>query len=53
MNIGLMDAIRDWNFEVEQEAERLIRRGVPPYDAIDQARNAVSKRRAVKVSSGE
>ena len=53
MNFGLMEAIRDWNFEVEQEAARLIRCGIPPYDAMEQAREIVSKRRADKASAGE
>lgn len=39
------DEQRKWDVEVDTEAAELIRRGVPPYDAIEQARNNVSRRR--------
>ncbi len=40
--------IRDWKAEVDSEMARLIRLGVPPYDAAIQARQRVSaKRRAL------
>lgn len=41
----LKSAMRDWEFEVEQESIRLIERGVPPYDAMEQAVKNVSKAR--------
>lgn len=34
-----------WRVEVEAEAERLIRRGVPPWDAVIQARQRISEKR--------
>ena len=52
MKVGLEQAIKDWEFEVETEVERLILLGTPPYDAIGQARYIVNRRRAEKVSSG-
>ena len=42
---GLKDAIRRWDNEVEDEAMRLIERGTPPYEAIQQARDIVSRKR--------
>lgn len=38
-------AQRRWDNEVEAEAVELIESGTPPYDAIDRARNIVSRRR--------
>lgn len=46
MNIGLDRAMREWGYEVEAEAERLIKRGVPPWTAIERARDNVSRKRA-------
>lgn len=45
-------ASRDWAREVDAESARLIERGVPPYDAIEQARRIVSRRRARAACEG-
>ena len=45
MNTDLNSATRRWNIDVETEAARLIRLGVPPWDAAIQARQRVEKRR--------
>ncbi len=37
-----------WTDEVNAEAARLVRQGVPPFDAIIRARDIVSRRRAEK-----
>lgn len=34
-----------WTREVDAEAAQLVRQGVPPWDAIQQARDAVARRR--------
>jgi hypothetical protein len=34
-----------WKIDVEREAAELIRQGTPPYDAIERAKNAISRRR--------
>jgi hypothetical protein len=47
------DAQRNWDIEVEAEAVELIESGTPPYDAIDQARNIVSRRRRQRRASEE
>lgn len=39
------DEKRRWDIEVDAEAARLVRLGVPPYDAISQARQRVEQRR--------
>ena len=39
---------RAWNSEVDAEAARLIRAGVPPYDAVQRARDIVSESRKRK-----
>lgn len=36
---------RAWDSEVDHEAAELVRRGTPPYEAIQRARDAVSRRR--------
>ncbi len=43
--MSLQQATRDFVREVEAEAERLIKLGVPPWDAAIQARQRVEKRR--------
>jgi len=43
--MSLNDAMFSWNVEVEAEAARLINEGTAPFEAIVQARNAVSRRR--------
>lgn len=40
--------ITDWKREVEEEAIKLIKRGMPPYKAMKQATVIVSTRRARK-----
>lgn len=45
MNNAVRRAMDAWGFEVDAEMVRLIEAGVPPYDAADQAREIVSKRR--------
>ena len=42
----LQDAIRSFECEVEHEAAEMIRRGTPPFEAIERARNLVRRRRA-------
>ena len=42
----LKSAIQDFKIECEREAIKLIENGIPPYDAIAQARDIVSKKRA-------
>lgn len=42
-----------WGVEVDCEAARLIRLGVPPWDAAIQARQLVEKRRRVAAQSME
>ena len=49
----LDDAIRSYEAEVESEAARLIEGGVPPFDAMEQARNNVRVRRMKKVRGDE
>lgn len=53
MNRALRRAIDDWNADVEEEATRLILQGVPPFDAIAQARDRVSRRRALALTREE
>lgn len=48
MNSDLECAMRNWTREVDDEAVRLIEQGVPPYEAIDQAKENVSNRRRQK-----
>lgn len=43
---GLKRAMDEWGYEVDAEAERLIKRGVPPWRAVELARDNVSRRRA-------
>lgn len=47
MNL-LQSEIRRFSVEVEVVAADLIKRGVPPWDAVEQARRIVSRRRAEK-----
>jgi hypothetical protein len=48
MNYELKDAIKKWDADVEAEAVKLIQNGVPPYDAMERARNTISRRRQLK-----
>jgi hypothetical protein len=41
----LQRAMRQWDEDVEEEAVRLVKQGVPPYEAVGQARQIVSRRR--------
>ena len=41
---------RRWSEEVDAEAARLLREGVPPYEAIDRARTIIAGRRKRKSS---
>jgi hypothetical protein len=44
-----LNAKRQWDAEVDRKAAELIERGVPPYEAIEQAVKIVSlKRRTVE-----
>lgn len=45
--MSLDQTIRKWKSEVEREMQRLIERGVPPWDAAEQAREIVSRRRVM------
>ena len=45
MNSALQQAIREWDAEVDREAIRLIKAGVPPFDAVERARKIVERRR--------
>lgn len=47
----LNSAMIDWNAEVESETARLIRLGVPPWDAAIQARQRVTKKRREAASA--
>lgn len=38
-------ASREFALEVDQETARLIKDGMPPWDAVEEARRRVSKRR--------
>lgn len=42
----LHEAIRKYTREVESETIKLIERGVPPYDAAEQAKRIVAVRRS-------
>jgi len=46
MNSDLQDAMRRWDNEVDAEATKLIEGGTPPYEAIQQAKKTVSRRRS-------
>jgi hypothetical protein len=48
LGIDFQSAKRQWDLEVEREAVELIECGVPPYDAMERARNIVSARRRQK-----
>lgn len=45
MNIELQRAEREWKQEADAEAARLIREGVPPFEARMRAESIVSMRR--------
>lgn len=45
--MSFKSAASSWSAEVEREAERLIDSGVPPWDAIVQARQIVAQRRHI------
>lgn len=45
MNFTVQQAIRKWDAEVDRETVRLIEAGVPPFDAVEQARKIVERRR--------
>ena len=49
----LDDAIRSYDAEVEAEAVKLIEGGMPPFDAMEQARSNVRVRRMLKVRDDE
>ena len=49
----LDDAIRSYDAEVEAEAVKLIEGGMPPFDAMEQARSNVRVRRMQKVRDDE
>ena len=53
MEFRLRHAISAWDAEVTEESIRLIETGVPPYDAMERARNIVSRRRARQASQKE
>ena len=44
--MSLKDAMFSWNAEVEAETTRLIEEGIDLFDAINQARHIVSRRRS-------
>jgi hypothetical protein len=48
MHYKTRDAIREWDLDVDLETARLIREGTPPYDAVEQAKKIVSRRRMKK-----
>ena len=45
---ALKKVIREWESEVENETQRLVEQGMPPYDAMEQATKNVSARRKQK-----
>ncbi len=49
MNYETRQVLREWDNEVETEMRRLIERGTPPYEAIDKARDIVSRRRSEQI----
>ena len=49
----LDDAIRSYDAEVEAEAVKLIEGGMPPFEAMEQARSNVRVRRMRKVRDDE
>jgi hypothetical protein len=51
MNSAFDRARDDWSREVDREAARLVEEGTPPYDAIEQARNIVSRRRRAEAAN--
>ena len=42
----LRSVMRNFQIECKHEAIKLIENGIPPYDAIEKARDIVSKKRA-------
>ena len=48
MNRELQAAIERWEAEVGREAARLIREGTPPFQATEEARNIIQRRRRAK-----
>jgi len=47
------EAKREWESEVDTEAARLVKQGIPPFDALEQARRNVSMRRSGNMPSKE
>lgn len=45
MDILTRQTVKDWEKEVNAVMRELIEAGVPPWDAIDKARDIVSRRR--------
>ena len=45
MGLGIERATQEWGWEVDDEAQRLIERGTPPWTAAEQAVANVSRRR--------
>jgi len=37
-----------WDDEIDTEATKLVRKGMPPYEAVEQARDIVSTKRRAK-----
>ncbi len=51
--MSVESAMREWKAEVDDEMERLIKLGVPPFDAAIQARQRVEKRRREAVQPSQ
>lgn len=45
MTKTLKDEWKKWDREIDAEASRLIRNGVSPHDAVEKARETVSRKR--------
>lgn len=45
--MSLEQSIREWDRAVKDEAERLIKRGVPPFQAVITATERISAQRAI------
>jgi hypothetical protein len=53
LKIGLEQALRKWDNEVSRETTRQIERGVPPFEAAEQAVKVISTRRAAAARERE
>jgi hypothetical protein len=52
MDYETRKVLEEWDRDVEAELRKLVHRGVPPYEAIERARKAVTRRRQVEHERG-